>query len=81
MKIYKFMNKIKNRQYKWPRYFVALSLRDAIDQAKEFEQRMNEANYYMEELLFTFDYDNVKVIENKGFFNKRGYLDLSDKSN
>ncbi|KFZ26319.1 MAG: hypothetical protein KQ78_01492 [Candidatus Izimaplasma bacterium HR2] len=75
MKVYEFRNKIKNTQI-WPRCFVAISLCEAIKMAQEFEDCMNEANGYAEHLLFTFDYQNGKMIETNRCFYKKGYVEL-----
>ena len=75
MPIYQFRNKIKNTQI-WPRCFVAFSLSEAKTHAKEFEIRMNIANGYQPHLLFTFDYDNVTIIETEQNFNEEGYIEL-----
>lgn len=75
MKVYEFRNKIKNTQI-WPRCFVAISLCEAIKMAQEFENCMNEANDNVEHFLFTFDYQNVKIIEIDYELIKKGYIEL-----
>lgn len=75
MNVYEFRNKIKNTQI-WPRCFVAISLCEAIKMAQEFEFCMNEANDNIEHLLFTFDYQNVKIIETNRCFYSKGYVEL-----
>jgi len=72
MKIYQFKNKIKNQQI-WLRSFVALSLSDATKMAKEWENEMNKANDNVPHLLFTFDYDDVTIIDTD--ITEEGYLE------
>ena len=71
-KIYQFNNKIKNLQI-WPRSFVAISLSDAKGMAKEWSSQMNDANDNVPHLLFTFDYENVKIFDTD--IEKDGYLE------
>jgi hypothetical protein len=71
-KIYQFKNKIKNLQI-WPRSFVAISLSSAIGMAREWEQEMNKANDNVPHLLFTFDYENVNIVDTD--IEDEGYLE------
>jgi len=76
VKIYKFKNKIKNKQI-WPRYFVAFSLSEAKQLAEDFQSRMNEANGWKKDLLFNLDFEHISVIETEDrSFAKSGYIEI-----
>lgn len=70
MKLYQFKNKIKNTQV-WTRNFVSISLWEAKKMAKEWELEMNKCNDNEPHLLFTFDYENVTVLDTE--IKKEGY--------
>lgn len=72
MKLYRFKNKIKNQQI-WPRFFVALSLSDAKNMAKEWEMEINLNNDNVPHLLICFDYDDVEEFETTS--TKVGYFE------
>ena len=74
MKIYQFRNKIKNYQV-WPRHFVAISLQEATEIAKEWSKMMNDVNDNEPHLLICLDYEDVKVLNNERTIQKRGYIE------
>lgn len=74
MQIYQFKNSIKNTQI-WPRHFVAISLSEAIEMAREWTKMMNDVNDNEPHLLFTFDMENVIVMDNERDTQKKGYID------
>jgi hypothetical protein len=76
LKVYQFTNTKNNRQKPWKRHFAASSMSDAKDLAKSFEKRMNEANSHIDDLLLTFDYESVKVVETSRIYDIRGYIEL-----
>lgn len=75
MNIYQFTNKLDNSVKRWPRCFVAISLSEAQEIAKEWCDCVNEANGNHAALMFTFDMDNVIIVAEN--VNKpKGYIEL-----